>query len=433
MTNLSISVPKTSLNPKTALNKLSGLGDWVGLRIVHETTHYRASLDGKPEQNRVSFDRGAMIEVLINGHMAYAGTCDLTSTGIEKAALRAQALARAGHGYKIYDFSESLMRPKSTGTYTSPRKKDLSHKSLQEFSAELARASETMRVSDKISSSQAKATLVEAEYEYLTTNGTHTLQNFLLVSSHFGVIASEGTESQTRSLQGQRGACVQSGLEIFDTFGLKEDLRKVGEEAIQLLSAPNCPEKTCDLLLMPNQMLLQIHESIGHPLEMDRILGDERNFAGWSFVKAEDFGSLQYGSALMNITFAPDMEHEFASYKFDDGGAPATREFLIKEGRLIRGLGGLESQARMNRPGVANFRAASWNRAPIDRMANINLEPGTTSLSEMIKQMEDGIVMDANISWSIDDYRDKFQFGCEMGRLIKNGEIKGILKNPIYR
>ncbi|HAZ42417.1 MAG TPA: Zn-dependent protease, partial [Methylococcaceae bacterium] len=132
-------------------------------------------------------------------------------------------------------------------------------------------------------------------------------------------------------------------------------------------------------ILSPDQMLLQIHESIGHPLELDRILGDERNYAGWSFVKPEDFGTLQYGSPLMNVVFDPCLPGEFAGYAFDDGGAPAERQYLIQEGRLLRGLGGLESQSRSGIPGVANFRSSGWNRAPIDRMANINLEPGNTS------------------------------------------------------
>ena len=122
-------------------------------------------------------------------------------------------------------------------------------------------------------------------------------------------------------------------------------------------------------------MFLQIHESIGHPLELDRILGDERNYAGWSFVQPKDFGKLQYGSKLMNVTFDPCVEGEYASYNFDDCGNPARRESLIREGLLLNGLGSLESQQRLGLAGVANFRSSSWNRAPIDRMANINLEP----------------------------------------------------------
>jgi predicted Zn-dependent protease len=180
-------------------------------------------------------------------------------------------------------------------------------------------------------------------------------------------------------------------------------------------------------------MMLQIHESIGHPLEIDRILGDERNYAGWSFVKPQDFGRLQYGSPLMNVSFDPTVAHEFASYAFDDNGVEARKEFLVKDGLLVRGLGGIESQARSSLPGVANARACSWNRPPIDRMANLNLEPGTSSLAEMIASIDRGVLMQTNRSWSIDDFRNQFQFGCEYAKLIENGKIVKTVRNPNYR
>ena len=140
-----------------------------------------------------------------------------------------------------------------------------------------------------------------------------------------------------------------------------------------------------------------------------------------------------YGSPLMNVTFDPSVSGEFASYRFDDGGNVATREYLIKEGVLLRGLGSKESQIRANVPGVANLRACSWNRPPIDRMANINLEPGGSSFEEMISNIESGVYMQSNRSWSIDDYRNKFQFGCEYAKLIENGKLTKTLKNPNYR
>jgi predicted Zn-dependent protease len=241
--------------------------------------------------------------------------------------------------------------------------------------------------------------------------------------------AVEGAESQTRSWS-RTG---QLGSEAFDRAALVEHAARTAREALALLAAENCPSGRMDLLLMPDQMMLQIHESIGHPLELDRILGDERNYAGWSFVKQEDFGRLQYGSPLMNVSFDPTRAHEFASYDFDDGGNRATREMLIENGVLKRGLGSLESQLRSGLPGVANFRSASWNRAPIDRMANINLEPGTSSLDELIAQVEHGVLMHTNRSWSIDDYRNKFQFGCEYAQLIDNGTLGRVVRNPNYR
>lgn len=207
----------------------------------------------------------------------------------------------------------------------------------------------------------------------------------------------------------------------------------MGEQAIELLTAEDCPTENTTLMLAPDQMMLQIHESVGHPLELDRILGDERNYAGGSFVQPSDFGQRQYGSDLMNITFDPTVTGEFASYPFDDTGAPAHREYLIRNGRLERGLGSLESQERLGVPGVACARASSWNRPPIDRMANINLEPGSQSLAAMVSSIERGVYMETNRSWSIDDQRYKFQFGCEYGRLIENGQFTQTLRNPNYR
>jgi predicted Zn-dependent protease len=223
------------------------------------------------------------------------------------------------------------------------------------------------------------------------------------------------------------------GFESFEEEALLKKASSVTKDVLDLLKAENCPNETMDLVLSPDQMMLQIHECIGHPIELDRILGDERNYAGSSFVKLKDFGHLQYGSPLLNVTFDPTIEHQLASYGFDDSGAPAKKEFLIKDGVLVRGLGGLESQARSGLPGVANFRANSWNRAPIDRMANINVEPGHSSVEDIISSVEKGVYMESNKSWSIDDYRNKFQFGCEFARLIENGKLTKVVRNPNYR
>jgi predicted Zn-dependent protease len=220
---------------------------------------------------------------------------------------------------------------------------------------------------------------------------------------------------------------------VLDHLGYRTAAPRIAAEALQLLTAPNCPSGVMDVLLAPDQMILQIHESIGHPLELDRILGDERNYAGTSFVSPEMFGAYQYGSDLLNITFDPTRPEEFTSYAFDDEGTPSQREYLIRNGMLERALGSMTSQVRADLPGVANARASSWNRPPIDRMANLNLEPGTSSLAEMIASVQRGVYMQTNCSWSIDDSRNKFQFGCEWGQLIEDGQLTTVVKNPNYR
>jgi predicted Zn-dependent protease len=258
-------------------------------------------------------------------------------------------------------------------------------------------------------------------------------QKFLRIITNFAATAQDGNIVQQRSDNGSIAHSYQGGWEQFLTDDLWARSRQVGEQALELLSAPDCPTETTTLVLAPDQMMLQIHESIGHPLELDRILGDERNYAGGSFVQPSDFGTLQYGSALLNVTFDPTVPHELASYAFDDTGAIATKTHLIKNGLLERGLGSLESQARSGVAGVACARASSGNRPPIDRMANINLEPGALSFTELIADIESGVFMESNRSWSIDDQRYKFQFGCEYAKRIANGQLTTTLKNPNYR
>ena len=245
-------------------------------------------------------------------------------------------------------------------------------------------------------------------------------------------VAHADGDTQVRTL-GAYGTLAQGGTDVLARYRFDGAGARVADEALQLLAAPNCPTGKRDLLLTSDQMMLQIHESIGHPLELDRILGDERNFAGWSFVKPEMFGTYQYGSPLLNVTFDPGLQGEAASYAFYDDGSAADKQNLIRAGVLERPVGGALSQQRAGLPGVANSRASNWNRPPIDRMANINIEPGDQTLDELIGGIEHGILMRTNTSWSIDDHRNKFQFGCEIGQLIENGKLTQIVKQPNYR
>ena len=385
-----------------------------------------------PDRNATEWDIGVRVEVLVDGQFGYAGTSDLSTDGIGRAFEHAKSLAKSAAKHKVFNFTKA-QRPPSQGQYRSAVQKTLDGLGVKEMTDVLRDCSLAMKVSDKIVTRSVDSIIVETQMSTLSSDGQETQQDFSIVNLMFAATAAEGTETQTRTLNGGVALCYQIGSEIFSRHRLVGNCELVGKQALELLAAENCPAETCSLILAPDQMMLQIHESIGHPLELDRILGDERNFAGWSFVKAEDFGTLQYGSKLMNVVFDPTRVGELASYAFDDSGLRATREHLIKDGKLVRGLGGIESQARSGLPGVANARSSSWNRPPLDRMANINLEAGTSSLEEMVSSVKRGIIMHANRSWSIDDYRRKFQFGCEYGQLIENGKITKIVKNPNYR
>lgn len=402
--------------------------DWVGLRFYSENTINHSIRNEAPDSLSSHQDQGLMMEVMIDGHIGYAATSDLTSEGLKAAFAKAKSLSTQAARFKAAEFTHE-QRPSSRGTYQSPYLHRLDTLTSAEIVDLLMRASKTLKVSEKIVARRAWASILETEIQYLSSSGAEWTQNFNLVTTYYGATAQDSRDTQTRTA----GNSVQVGAEALRNSSILETCQTAGEEALELLEAENCPTEVMDVLLAPDQMQLQIHESIGHPLELDRILGDERNYAGWSFVKPEDFEKLQYGSPLLNIVFDPHEEGQFASYAFDDVGNPATRQFLIKEGKLLRGLGSLESQKRLGVPGVANQRASSWNRAPIDRMANINLVPGTESLESMIASVKKGVVMKTNRSWSIDDYRDKFQFGCEYGQLIEDGKITRTVKNPNYR
>jgi predicted Zn-dependent protease len=414
---------------KKFINHFSCQCDWLGIREYREVTDTLSARNGKSESTNSDISHGVMIEVLTNGQFAYAGTVDLSEQGLERAFKKALKMSQSSSSHKLFSFDPSV-RPANQGSYQTPISQALDSLSFGEIQKKMIDLSSHLKISDEIIDSWAYARLIQTQVHFSSSNDSTWDQEFSIITKDFGVTAKRGNETQSRSY-GLNG--LQKGLEDLDDQILQEEALRVSQQAIELLGAKDCPNDTRDLLLNPDQLYLQIHESIGHPLELDRILGDERNYAGWSFISPEDFGALQYGSKLMNICFDPATPTGMASYLFDDNGVKAEKEYLIKEGLLLRGIGGIESQKRSGIPGVACGRSSDWNRPPMDRMANINLEPGSSSMQDMIAATEKGIIMQSNRSWSIDDYRNKFQFGCEYAQLIEDGEITETVKNPNYR
>src|SRR6185312_15174035 len=396
------------------------------LRCHEEKRESHAMRQDTLEPPRVSLDRGAMLTALTEGGYGYCATSELSQAGLQNALDRATQWAEATKGRSAYRFDPAAM-PAPRGEYESPFLQERPVRSV--LQGLLAAECKAAKLDDRIVERYAALELVDEERLYLTSTGGEVAQRFRFTLPHMRVTANEGVETQSRSLDHAR----QGGFEQVGRAGLVGSGERLAHDALQLLAAPNCPSGKMDLLLMPDQMMLQIHESIGHPLELDRILGDERNYAGTSFVTPDMFGRYRYGSELLNITFDPTRPEELASYGFDDEGTPAERTYLIREGTLMRPLGGAISQTRAGLPGVANARADGWNRPPIDRMANLNLEPGDATFDELVASIERGVMMETNSSWSIDDSRNKFQFGCERARLIEDGRIGAVVKNPNYR
>jgi predicted Zn-dependent protease len=406
--------------------------EFCSLRAVRSRDEILSVRQGVDEPMRRGDDCGGMVTVHDAGGLGYAATSDLTESGIRRAMQAATKIARASAGRSVLD-TRNLEMPAPVGEYVGPEDIPWESQTTEEKYAYLRKAANKLNIDDRIVDWEASVWRTELESLYLTSHGGRAYQRLRLLAPSLSATANRGSETHTRTLGSLRGQCKQGGLEVFHACEFKYAGVCIAEEALLLLDAEDCPTGRMPVLLASDQMMLQIHESIGHPLEIDRILGDERNYAGTSFVTPEMFGTYRYGSELLNVTFDPTNPKQFATYRWDDDGAEARKEFIIRDGILQRGLGGTVSQLRSGLPGVANARACHWNRPPIDRMANLNVEPGDSTLAEMIGQVDFGVFMRTNRSWSIDDSRNKFQFGCEYAELIENGKLTRPVKNPNYR
>ncbi|WP_341888026.1 TldD/PmbA family protein [Variovorax sp. YR752] len=406
-----------------------------GVQEVSETLTVRQDVAEAPQRMR---DAGVMVSVAAGGGLGHAGTSDLSEAGLAEAFARARRLARAAGSRMAFDPAD-LPAASARGRYDGVVQRPVGTTSLRERAQLLAEVCAGAHPDARIVDWSASLFSTEVSQLLLTSEGGRSEQHWSQTMPHVQATAHVDGITQTRSSAGQyNGWCQQGGLEVLERARFAGEGKRVAAEAIELAMAPPCPSGTMDVLLMPDQMMLQIHESIGHPLELDRILGDERNFAGTSFVTLDMFGHYAYGSALLNVTYDPTRPEQIASFGFDDEGEPAQRQHLIENGILKRPLGGAVSlaRARAMRPdleGVATARASGWNRAPIDRMSNLNIEPGTSTLDQMIASIEFGVMMRTNVSWSIDDSRNKFQFGCEWGRMIRGGRLAEVVRDPAYR
>jgi predicted Zn-dependent protease len=416
--------------------RVAPAGDQCSIRVVEETSITTCVRRDVPEPVARSIDRGAMITVAQGDGVGYAATSNLSERGLESAARRALQWARVCRGRSVFEGAPPRLGPRATFQARLSLAPDWT---AAERIERLREESAGCRIDPRIVDWEASLWTVRARHMLAAADRGEILQEHDFAIPALHVVAAEGALTQVRSWGGRHNGLCQQGTaqRVTARSGFAGAGRRTAEEALQLLAAPNCPSGTFDLLLMPDQMMLQIHESIGHPLELDRILGDERNYAGTSFVTPDMFGTYPYGSPLLNVTFDPTRPEEFATFAYDDEGSAARREYLIRDGILLRPLGGALSRHRLAGAApdgfVATARASSWNRPPIDRMSNLNLEPGASSLEQMISSIDEGILMQTNASWSIDDSRNKFQFGCEWGRRIRSGRLAEVVRNPNYR
>jgi TldD protein len=278
--------------------------------------------------------------------------------------------------------------------------------------------------------------MVRAQREHkvlVSSEGTDVEQELIECGGGIDCAAARDGVFQTRSYPSAHvGSSAQQGWEYVEALGLEHEAPRVAEQVEALLAADVCPSVVTTVVLDPDQVALQVHESVGHPTELDRIYGTEASYAGTSFLKPTDLGSLRYGSDRMNITADPTTLGGLGTFGFDDEGVSAERQPVVEGGMLTGFLTSRETAARIGAGGGGSMRAESWNRMPLVRMTNLHLEPGEGTLEDLLAEVSDGIYMETNKSWSIDDKRLNFQFGTQTAWEIKGGKLGRMLRDATY-
>ena len=375
------------------------------------------------------------LRVIANGSWGFAATDRMTKEGVQACAAQAVAIARASALAKIRDV---FMVPEQAyvDTWQNPYVKDPFAIPLDRQLALLLAADAEMRRVEGVTISETSMQFRRLEQWYASSIGSHIHQ--VKMQSGAGIVATSfaGDEIQKRSYPSSFGGQHQlAGYEMVEALDLVAHAPRVAEEASALHSAAQCPDGDHTLILESSQLGLQIHESIGHPIELDRVLGMEANFAGMSFLTTEKLGKLRYASDIVNVVADARLEHGpgLGTFGYDDEGVPAQCTDIIKQGLFTGYLSNRETAPSIGlaRSG-GTMRAESWNRLPMIRMTNISLLPGAWGYQDLIADTDDAILMETNKSWSIDDHRYQFQFSTEIAWEIKGGKKLRMLKNPSY-
>jgi TldD protein len=294
-------------------------------------------------------------------------------------------------------------------------------------------ADEILRRNKQVKISEAFMGSYKTEKTFASTEGSYIEQEIVECGAGISATAIEGGEVQVRSYPNSfRGNFATQGYEWIESLALQSHAERVAYEAAHLLLARPCPSEVTTLILDNSQLALQIHESIGHPIELDRILGTEASYAGTSFLKPDMVGHFKYGSDLVNIVADATYPGGLGTFGYDDEGIKAQKVPIITRGVLVNLLTSRETAHHLNKESNGTMRADGWNRIPLIRMTNISIEPGDWTLEGMIADTEKGLFLTTNRSWSIDDKRINFQFGTEIGWEIKGGKLGEMVKNPTY-
>lgn len=404
---------------------------YADARAMVSTTEGLAARDGVLERLAQNESAGVGVRALMGSSWGFFATPDPSPAAARRAGREAAAIAAAsavvpGPPMELADVGSARAHWESgweehPGAVTQAEKGDL-----------LVAATATMKAVPGVGVAEAFMHAWDTEKWFVSSQGHRISQHLVECGASMEATAVGEAETQRRSYGGIGGIWGTRGYEMIRAADLAGNAQRVGEEAVALLGAPECPSTTTDVILGREQLALQIHESVGHAVELDRILGWEAAFAGTSFLDLGGLGSFRYGSELMNITADATLPGALGSFGYDDEGTPAQRVDIVSAGVWVGVLSGRDSAHVAGLPPGGMVRAEGWNRLPMVRMTNVGILPGTSSLEEMISATDDGIYMETNRSWSIDDKRLNFQFGCEVGWEVKGGKRGRMLRNPTY-
>jgi TldD protein len=410
---------------------------YADARIVDERNRALTTKNGKVGGAYDSESLGIGVRVIANGAWGFAAVDDLSRAAVEAAAARAVEIAKASATVKSQELRIAPEKP-AVADWSSPCE-------IDPFTASIEENIELLLAIDRELASVQGVTLAEGNLNFrrydqwfYSSEGAEIHQLRHMTGAGYAAYSFEGTEIQKRSYPNSFGGQYQNrGFELISELKLLENARRIGEEAVALHRAEPPPRGNMTVVLDSSQLGLQIHESVGHPIELDRVLGMEANFAGTSFLTVDKLRNLRYGSPIVNVVADATPEHGpgLGTFAYDDEGVAAQRTPIITSGEFTGYISSRETahsigETRSN----GTMRAEGWNRLPLIRMTNISLLPGEKPMSfaDLISSTDDGIYMQTNRSWSIDDKRYNFQFGCEIAWEIKGGKLDRMIKNPSY-
>ena len=407
---------------------------YADARYVDLASERLSVRNGVVDGVRQSGSAGIGIRVVADGSWGFAATGRPDAAAVERTARLAVDVARAGSRRQTEPVRLAPVEPVD-GHYVTPIEEDPFDVPLEEKLDLLVRATEAGRSEAAIGVASASLTAWRRHQIFRSSEGSRVEQRIVQCGGGIDMTAVGDGEVQTRSYPNSFGGDFGArGYELVRAFDLAGNAPRVASEAAQLLAAPACPAGETTVVLDGSQVGLQVHESIGHPIELDRVLGMEAAYAGTSFLSPADVGSLRYGSDLLNVVADATTPGALGTFGYDDEGVPAAVTPIVTAGVLQGFLTSRETAADVGlRSSGATVRADSWASLPLIRMTNVSLLPGdASSLDELLDGVDEGVYLETNRSWSIDDKRVDFQFGTEWAREIRNGKLGRVVRNATY-